>query len=155
MAPSIIRATGRKDFQARFIKRSKRYRGNVVRSQIQTPTVKAILAQLTSLFRLATKNTLTNITDMNKILAYSAMKIKANPTAPYSMLNPETSSDSPSAKSNGVRLVSATQEMSQSPAKGGKINTLTQDVFDVIKVCKDNVLPKNKKNKKIKARLTS
>ena len=48
----------------------------------------------------------------NRITAYSAIKIRANPDPPYSVLNPETSSDSPSAKSKGVRLVSATQEVS-------------------------------------------
>lgn len=44
---------------------------------------------------------------MAKILVYSAIKISANDPLLYSMLKPETSSDSPSAKSNGVRLVSA------------------------------------------------
>lgn len=43
------------------------------------------------------------------MLAYSARKIKAKPAAPYSILNPETNSDSPSAKSKGARLVSAIQ----------------------------------------------
>lgn len=43
----------------------------------------------------------------NKIIAYSLRKIRINPVAPYSTLNPETSSDSPSEKSKGVRLVSA------------------------------------------------
>jgi len=52
------------------------------------------------------------------ILAYSAIKIIANPTLPYSILNPETSSDSPSAKSKGVRLVSAIHEISQIPIIG-------------------------------------
>jgi hypothetical protein len=42
-----------------------------------------------------------------KILAYSAIKIRANVDLLYSVLNPETNSDSPSAKSNGVRFVSA------------------------------------------------
>ena len=42
------------------------------------------------------------------IIPYSLKKIKTNPTEAYSILNPETSSLSPSAKSNGVRLVSAT-----------------------------------------------
>jgi len=42
-----------------------------------------------------------------KIFAYSAIKIIANRPLLYSILNPETNSDSPSAKSNGVRLVSA------------------------------------------------
>lgn len=41
------------------------------------------------------------------ILVYSAIKIRAKGPALYSVLKPETSSDSPSAKSNGVRLVSA------------------------------------------------
>jgi hypothetical protein len=41
------------------------------------------------------------------ILAYSAKNNKAKPPLPYSILNPETSSDSPSAKSKGVRFVSA------------------------------------------------
>jgi hypothetical protein len=40
-------------------------------------------------------------------------KNNANPPPPYSTLNPETSSDSPSAKSKGVRLVSAKQEINQ------------------------------------------
>lgn len=48
-----------------------------------------------------------------RIFAYSAMKIKANMPPLYSTLNPETSSDSPSAKSNGVRFVSAKFVMNQ------------------------------------------
>jgi len=66
---------------------------------------------------------------MKIILAYSAIKIKANPKLPYSMLNPETSSDSPSAKSNGVRLVSAKHEINHIPAIGVKIIHLTQNPF--------------------------
>lgn len=42
-----------------------------------------------------------------KMFVYSAMKIRANIPALYSILNPDTSSDSPSAKSKGVRFVSA------------------------------------------------
>lgn len=41
------------------------------------------------------------------MLVYSAIKINANSPLLYSVLNPDTNSDSPSAKSNGVRLVSA------------------------------------------------
>lgn len=44
---------------------------------------------------------------MNRILPYSAMNRRANSPPPYSMLKPDTSSDSPSAKSKGARLVSA------------------------------------------------
>lgn len=47
------------------------------------------------------------IIDIIIILAYSAIKIIANLPLLYSVLNPDTNSDSPSAKSKGVRLVSA------------------------------------------------
>lgn len=63
------------------------------------------------------------------ILAYSAIKIRAKPRLPYSILNPDTSSDSPSAKSKGVRFVSARQEISQIPAIGKNINNLDQNIF--------------------------
>lgn len=42
------------------------------------------------------------------MLAYSPKNNKAKSPPPNSMLNPETNSDSPSAKSKGARLVSAT-----------------------------------------------
>lgn len=44
---------------------------------------------------------------ITKIFMYSAMKIMAKRPLLYSTLKPDTSSDSPSAKSNGVRFVSA------------------------------------------------
>lgn len=40
---------------------------------------------------------------IKRIFIYSAIKIKANNELLYSVLNPDTSSDSPSVKSNGVR----------------------------------------------------
>ena len=40
------------------------------------------------------------------ILMYSAIKNRANEPAAYSILKPETSSDSPSVRSKGARLVS-------------------------------------------------
>lgn len=49
---------------------------------------------------------------------YSAIKIRANSPLLYSTLNPETNSDSPSAKSKGVRFVSAKQEMNHISAIG-------------------------------------
>ena len=55
------------------------------------------------------------------ILAYSAIKISANLPLLYSTLNPDTNSDSPSAKSNGVRLVSAKVEINQVKNKGKTI----------------------------------
>lgn len=73
------------------------------------------------------KKLITNLS--SRILAYSAIKIKANPTLPYSMLNPETSSDSPSAKSKGVRLVSAKEEIKNIITIGIKIISFLQKEF--------------------------
>jgi hypothetical protein len=50
---------------------------------------------------------------MARILVYSAIKIRANGPLLYSVLKPETSSDSPSARSNGVRFVSASIVINQ------------------------------------------
>ena len=50
----------------------------------------------------------------NKIIKYSDIKIIANLPLLYSVLNPETNSLSPSAKSKGVRFNSARIEISQS-----------------------------------------
>lgn len=58
------------------------------------------------------------------IFAYSARKNRASGPAAYSMLNPETSSDSPSVRSKGARLISARVEINHIMAKGqaGKIS---------------------------------
>ena len=52
------------------------------------------------------------------ILAYSARKIIAKCPPEYSTLNPDTSSDSPSAKSNGVRFTSAEHTTTHIKNKG-------------------------------------
>lgn len=52
------------------------------------------------------------------MLAYSAMKKKAKGPPAYSTLKPETSSDSPSVRSNGARLVSARVEINHIIARG-------------------------------------
>lgn len=59
-----------------------------------------------------------------KILVYSAIKIRANSPLLYSILNPETSSDSPSARSNGVRLVSANIVINQQINKGDRASPI-------------------------------
>lgn len=59
-----------------------------------------------------------------RIFAYSAMKIKANMLLLYSILNPETNSDSPSARSNGVRFVSASVVVNQQKKRGGIIKII-------------------------------
>jgi len=55
---------------------------------------------------------------INKILAYSAKKKRAKGPPAYSTLNPETSSDSPSVRSKGARLVSARVEVYHIAARG-------------------------------------
>lgn len=52
------------------------------------------------------------------ILAYSARKNKAKGPPAYSTLKPDTSSDSPSVRSNGARLVSASVEINHIMASG-------------------------------------
>jgi len=61
-----------------------------------------------------------------KILVYSAIKIKANGPLLYSVLNPDTSSDSPSARSKGVRFVSASMVVNQRK-NTGRIIRLIQE----------------------------
>jgi hypothetical protein len=53
-------------------------------------------------------------------------KIKAKPPLLYSTLNPDTNSDSPSAKSKGARFVSAKEVQNHTKAKGNlkKINQI-------------------------------
>lgn len=53
-----------------------------------------------------------------KMFIYSAIKIIANSPPLYSTLNPDTSSDSPSAKSKGVRFVSARFVINQITVNG-------------------------------------
>lgn len=63
---------------------------------------------------------------MNRMLAYSARKNRAKGPPAYSTLKPETSSDSPSVRSKGARLVSARVEMYHIAARGhaGAINQM-------------------------------
>src|SRR3984893_4651705 len=56
------------------------------------------------------------------MFAYSARKNSANAMPEYSTWNPATISDSPSATSNGARLVSATPEMKYTMSSGNNQN---------------------------------
>ena len=64
--------------------------------------------------------------DKNIIFPYSDRKIIANPPLLYSVLNPETNSDSPSAKSKGARFVSATNKHIQQTNHIGFIKVKNQ-----------------------------
>lgn len=80
---------------------SYRNRGNVLRISRISKTVSVTPATL-----VLKKITLVNQLSAT-IIPYSPTKMYANLVLLYSMLNPEISSDSPSAKSNGARFVSA------------------------------------------------
>lgn len=68
---------------------------------------------------------------INKIFMYSAIKINANSPALYSTLNPDTNSDSPSAKSNGVRFVSARLVINHIMNRG-RINSIIHLIHFII-----------------------
>lgn len=68
---------------------------------------------------------------INKMLAYSAKKNSAKGPAAYSTLKPETSSDSPSVRSKGERLVSARVETNHIKAKG-QVEKMSQVVSCVV-----------------------
>lgn len=74
----------------------------------------------------APRNSVAESVFMRRILAYSARKNRANGPPAYSTLKPDTSSDSPSVRSKGARLVSARVEMYHIAARGqaGRINQM-------------------------------
>ncbi|XFF73869.1 hypothetical protein AB1E18_000088 [Capra hircus] len=78
------------------------------------------------------------------IFAYFAMKNKANGPAAYSTLKPDTSSDSPSVRSNGARFVSASVEMNHIIARGhaGKISHTCSCVIINVERVKDPCISK-------------
>lgn len=93
---------------------SYRRRGKQHRTQINIKQTKKVFNKDNDNPR---KNKLdTNLRNM--IIPYSIIKINANNPPPYSILNPETISDSPSAKSKGVRLLSAMHIIIQQKNKG-------------------------------------
>ena len=92
--------------------------------------------------------------DINMILRYSDIKIKANRPLAYSVLNPETNSLSPSAKSKGARFVSANIVANQVKVRIGEIRNKFKGLIERI-FCK-LILDMNKSIAiKIKAILTS
>jgi hypothetical protein len=78
------------------------------------------------------KNKMAEVNLINRMFVYSAIKIKANSPLLYSVLNPDTSSDSPSAKSNGVRLVSASVVVNHIRSRGNTISATHDFCIDEI-----------------------
>lgn len=72
-----------------------------------------------------------------KILVYSAIKIRAKGPLLYSVLKPDTSSDSPSARSKGVRFVSASIVTNQIAPIGAIMADSHEDVWNVLVNIKD------------------
>ena len=85
---------------------------------------------------------------------YSAIKIRANVPDLYSVLNPDTSSDSPSARSKGVRFVSAKMEITHTRYRGALIS-ITLIVLISVRVLNLIVVINNRGDKMIKAMLIS
>lgn len=101
-------------------------RGKVARTQINRVAI-IIILMIMNMFFIRKKCPVKKIHESSliiKMFAYSAMKMRANNPLLYSTLNPETNSDSPSARSNGVRLVSARLVIIHM-IKIGTINRLT------------------------------
>lgn len=102
---------GRKHFHVRAINRSYRIRGIVPRTQTNINIIiSAFIERNGSLRSILQEVPVKKIADSNliiKILVYSAIKMRAKLPLLNSTLKPETNSDSPSAKSKGVRFVSA------------------------------------------------
>lgn len=125
---NALRLIGRNSFHVKYIRLSYRIRGMVARIQMNKVAIIMVLntnIRLVKIGKKPVKKTIDNRLII-KILAYSAIKIKANIPLLYSTLNPDTNSDSPSAKSNGVRLVSARFVINHMIARG-EIIRVTQD----------------------------
>lgn len=80
------------------------------------------------------KNTILNRVLINKILPYSAKKNKTKPPALYSVLKPDTNSDSPSIISKGVRPVSDKLDVNQINASGGESIINQVDILNSAKL---------------------
>lgn len=115
---------GRKDFHIKCISWSYLNLGKEVLTQTKNIIKKLAFNPRTMLRDIyqdqpPTNNT-ENIKPVNIMWAYSAKKNKAKVIPGYSILNPDTSSDSPSVKSNGALFVSAIPEIKYIKPAGNK-----------------------------------
>lgn len=92
---------------------------------------------------------------MSKMLPYSARKKRAKGPPAYSTLKPETSSDSPSVRSKGARLVSARVEMYHIAARGHAGRSSQVASCAVLKVCRVKPPVKTIALRRIRPKLTS
>lgn len=116
---------GRKFFHTRCISWSYRNRGyeaRTHRNKIDRSAALVIRLIVVSSGMLgmceAPRNSTAERVFIRRMLAYSARKKSAKGPPAYSTLKPDTSSDSPSVRSNGARFVSASVEMYHIAARG-------------------------------------
>ena len=112
--------------QAIVIRRSYRNRGYEERMNTTTQQTKTVDRKINTKFDIKFIRKILVSIDRNMMLPYSDKKIIAKPPLLYSVLNPDTSSDSPSAKSKGARLVSATNKHIQHKNHIGFVRTKNQ-----------------------------
>lgn len=92
---------------------------------------------------------------IRRILAYSARKKRAKGPPAYSTLKPETSSDSPSVRSKGARLVSARVEIYHIAAIGQAGMTNQMFSWATLNVCSVKPPVRIIMHSRISPRLTS
>lgn len=92
---------------------------------------------------------------IRRIFAYSARKNRAKGPPAYSTLNPDTSSDSPSVRSKGARLVSASVEIYHIAARGQAGRTSQIFSWAMLKVCRVKPPVKIIRQRRMRPRLTS
>ena len=109
--------------QATVIRRSYRNRGQEERINTTKQQIKTVDKKINATLDIKFIRKILVSIDRNIIFPYSDKKIIAKPPLLYSVLNPDTSSDSPSAKSKGARLVSATNKQIQHKNHIGFVNT--------------------------------
>lgn len=90
----------------------------------------------------------------NRMALYSPIKIKEKLPPPYSVLKPDTNSDSPSLKSKGERLVSAKQATTQT-ITNGKVQSIENLPDKKPNFSKSYLLHKKHSIRKLKINTTS
>jgi len=124
------RLIGKYDFHNNPINWSYLILGNVALTQINTYIISPVFIAnhgngIPRIGNQPPKNSILIMADIKIICEYSAKKNCANVIAEYSTLYPDTSSDSPSVKSNGVRLVSANAD-TKNITNAGNCGTIYQ-----------------------------
>lgn len=123
---NIAKARGKYFFQVRCISWSYRNRGYEARTHRNRKTRRIVFTANTpgaAIGILDTglpppKNIKALSAFINIMFLYSAIKKRANGPPAYSTLYPDTSSDSPSVRSNGARLVSASVDTNHMTVRG-------------------------------------